>query len=140
MTINSANDLGKMLKQRRVLLPMTLQELSRAADVSPSHLGRVERGERYPSARVLRKIAEPLGLSESELFTLAGFLTAKPSTAAEGKAQLGRLDPYVAAMLSQEPVEIQRAVVGILSVIKIVAKSLCTREKGDADKRITGEN
>ena len=117
-----SNDLGKILKQRRVMVPLTLQELARASGVSASHLGRIERGERYPSAHILRKIAQPLGSSESELFTLAGYLSPQPSTEAESKAQLGQLDPYVASVLSQEPVEVQRAVINILSVMKSIAK------------------
>ncbi|GAI09680.1 unnamed protein product, partial [marine sediment metagenome] len=35
---------------------------------------------------------------------------------------LGRLDPYVGRILSQEPVEVQRTVIGILSILKSIAK------------------
>jgi len=122
MTANNRNDLGKILKQRRVVIPLTLQELARAAGVSPSHLGRIERGNRFPSARILRKIAKPLGFDENELFGLAGYLT-QPSTEAETPS-VGRLDPYVAAVLSQEPLDVQRAVVTILSILKSMARSV----------------
>ncbi len=37
-----------------------------------------------------------------------------------------RLDPYVAGVLSQEPVEVQRAAVAILSVLKGIARGLLT--------------
>jgi len=104
------------------MVPLTLHELGVASGVSASHLGRIERGERFPSARILRKIAQPLGSSESELLTLAGYLSPQPSQAAAEKASGGQLDPYVAAVLSQEPVEMQRAVVTILSVLKTMAK------------------
>jgi len=117
-----SNDLGKILKQRRVMVPLTLQELATAAGVSASHLGRIERGERFPSGSVLRKIAKPLDFGESELFALAGYLSPQPSSEAESGARLGQLDPYVAAVLSQEPVEIQRAAVSILSVMKSMAR------------------
>ena|GEM_PF-548529 len=116
-----SNDLGKILKQRRGMIPLTLQELAQASGVSPSHLGRIEKGGRFPSARILRKIAKPLGFAESELFALAGYLA--PEAGVEGeKPSEGRLDPYVATVLSQEPVDVQRAVVTILSVIKSMAK------------------
>jgi len=115
------NDLGKLLKQRRLMIPMTLQELSAATGVSPSHLGRIERGDRLPSAHILRKIAEPLGFGEDELFTLAGFLSPRRAEEVE-RPSGGQLDPCVAAMLSQEPVETQRAVVAILSVLKSMAR------------------
>ena len=113
--------LSEILKQRRVTIPLTLQELANASGVSPSYLGRIERGERFPSARILRKIAKPLNFDEDELFTLAGYLSKQPST---GVDSLGgrRRDPYVAAVLSQEPVEIQRAVVTILSVMKSMTR------------------
>ena len=103
------------------MIPLTLQELARASGVSASHLGRIERGERFPSARILRKIAQPLGTSESELLTLAGYLSPQPATEAETPS-VGQLDPYVAAVLSQEPMEVQRAVVTILSVLKSMAR------------------
>jgi len=92
MTENKRDDLGKMLKQRRLMIPLTLQKLASAAGVSASHLGRIERGERFPSAWILRKIVKPLGLGEDELFASAGFLSPKPSGEAE-KAGWGRLDP-----------------------------------------------
>ncbi|MFC1908547.1 helix-turn-helix domain-containing protein [Chloroflexota bacterium] len=123
------HNLGKILKQQRMTIPMTLQELASVSEVSSSHLGRIERGERFPSARILRKIARPLGFNEDELFTLAGFLSPlTPGVADERPDYFGRqLDPYVAKMLSEEPIEIQRAVIGILTMLKSVSKSV-TRE------------
>jgi len=118
-----SNDLAKILKQRRVMVPLTLQELAATSGVSASHLGRIERGERFPSAHTLRKIAKPLGSEESELLTLANYLSPQPSSeTAEPSGR--RLDPYVAAVLSQEPVEVQRAVIAILSVLKTMAKGI----------------
>ncbi len=121
------SNLGKILKQQRITIPLTLQELASTSGVSSSHLGRIERGERFPSARILRKIARPLGFDEDELFTLAGFLSPQtPGIAEEAGAQYKRkqLDPYVAKILAEEPVEIQRAVIGILTMLKSVAKGI----------------
>ena len=120
------NNLGKILKQQRVTLPLTLRELSAMSGVSASHLGRIERGERFPSGSVLRKIARPLGFEEDELFTLAGYLSPHPSGVGEGHPPYsgGELDPYVARMLAQEPVDVQRAVIGILSILSSIAKSM----------------
>lgn len=116
--INNRNDFVKMLKQKRVMAELTLHQLSVASGVSASHLGRIERGERYPSARILRKLAKPLGFEESELFTLADYMT--PPTEVEELP--GRLDPYVAKVLSEEPVEIQRTVIGIITILKSMTK------------------
>jgi len=123
----SNNDLGKIIKQQRITVPLTLQELAEETGVSSSHLGRVERGERFPSARILRKIAKPLGFDEDELFTLAGFLSPQKSGTTEestSRYSSRQLDPYVAKMLSEEPLEIQRSVIGILSLLKSISKGM----------------
>ena len=123
MTGDSRSDLGRVLKQRRVMMPLTLGELAASASVSSSHLGRIERGERFPSAHILRKIAKPLGFEEAELLTLGGFLSPQPSAEVD-RHSAGQVDPYVASVLSQEPVEVQRAVTTILIVMKSMVKSL----------------
>lgn len=107
-------------------MPLTLQELADQAHVSPSHLGRIERGERFPSARILRKIAKPLGFQEDEIFTLAGYLSPQPGSISEEQPGYsgGRLDPYVSKVLSREPIEVQHAVIGILSMLKSIARSM----------------
>ena len=121
------NELGRIINQQRVTIPLTLQELAATSGVSSSHLGRIERGERFPSAHILRKIAKPLGFDEDELFTLAGFLSPHTSGVAEERITAygsQRLDPYVAKMLAEEPVEIQRAVIGILHTLKLIARAV----------------
>jgi transcriptional regulator with XRE-family HTH domain len=123
MTAGNRNDLARILRQQRVMRELTLHQLGEMSGVSSSHLGRIERGERFPSAHILRKIAKPLGLAEGELLTLAGYLSPQPSATVESETRLGRLDPYVATVLSLESVEVQRAVVGILSVLKSIAQA-----------------
>jgi transcriptional regulator with XRE-family HTH domain len=127
MIINNdyRRNLGKIIKQQRQAAGLTLHQLSAASGVSPSHLGRIEKGERFPSAAILQRLAKPLGYNEDELFTLAGYLSPQISPA-NNKSPVGRneLDPYVARVLSQEPVEVQRAVVGILTILKSIASSV----------------
>jgi transcriptional regulator with XRE-family HTH domain len=122
--MSNNNDLGKIIKQQRITTPLTLQELAQKSGVSSSHLGRIERGERFPSARILRKIAKPLGFDEDELFTLAGFLSPPATGVNENSPSYSsrQLDPYVARMLAEETPEIQRSVIGILSLLKSIAK------------------
>ena len=124
--MNDRGNLGVLLKQQRLRIPLTLRELTDLSGVSSSHIGRIERGERFPSASILRRIAKPLGFEEDELFTLAGYLSpTSPGVAEAHPAYSGRqLDPYVAKVLSEEPAEVQRAVIGILSMLKSIAKSL----------------
>lgn len=117
------NKLGRIIRQQRVTIPLTLQKLSAMSGVSPSHLGRIERGERSPSAVILRKIAKPLGFEEDELFRLAGFLSPRENNAREKTVAVG-LDPVVAKMLAEEPRETQRVVISILSILKSIAKGI----------------
>ena len=116
--------LGEILRQRRVMTRLTLKDLSDVTGVSISHLGRIEQGNRFPSARVLHRIAKPLGLGEGELLSLAGYLSADSDTVVESKAQcdITRLDPYVAKVLASEPTAVQFTVIGILAILKFLAK------------------
>ena len=120
------NDLGRLIKQQRLAVSLSLRELSTASGISASHLGRIERGDRFPSARTLRSIARPLGFEENKLFTLAGFLPpASPDDGQENASHpISRLDPDVVKALAAEPVEVQRCVIGIISIIKSLNKSV----------------
>ena len=120
------DNLGEVIRQQRVMMSLTLGELAARSGVSSSHLGRIERRERFPSARILRRIAKPLGFEENELFALAGYLSAHVPSVGEGTPpySAGRLDPYVTSVLSREPVEIQRSVIGLLTILKSIAKSM----------------
>ena len=123
--IESGMNLGRLLRHRRFVVSLTLQALGDVAGVSPSHLARVERGERFPSASILRRIARPLGFSEVELFAAAGFLPIETIDASEDTALASivkRLDPYVASVLAMETVATQRAVIGILGILKDIAR------------------
>jgi transcriptional regulator with XRE-family HTH domain len=133
MDISSRGSLGEVIRQQRVMMALTLQELAAKSGVSASHLGRIERGERYPSARILRRIASPLGLEENELFTYAGYLSPRsPGVAEEGPPYSGgRVDPYVATVLSREPVSVQHAVIGILAILKSVAEGMARGKSAD---------
>lgn len=126
---NKSNDLGRIIKQQRILIPLTLKELANISGVSDSHLGRIERGERFPSARILRKIAKPLGFGEEELLRLAGFLSPVKAGEETKETASGHLDPVVAKMLAEESPETQRAVVGILSILKSIAKGIAKENR-----------
>ncbi len=112
----SRQNLGKVLKQQRQTLRLTLNEVSEASGVSPSHLGRIENGERFPSADILQRISRPLGFGEEELFALAGYLS--PRLHPEDPSPKNQLDPYVERILAQETPEVQKAVLGILTILK----------------------
>jgi len=126
MELQADIGIGKLIKQRRVSIPLTLIELSRTSGVSQSHIGRIERGERLPSAHTLRKIAKPLGFIEEDLFMIAGFISHSSNDVGNAISKVNdnlKIDPFVASVLSKEPVEVQRAVIGILSLLKIIGRT-----------------
>jgi transcriptional regulator with XRE-family HTH domain len=126
-------NIGQIIKQQRQAANLTLNELAASSGVSPSHLGRIEKGERFPSAFILQRIAKPLGFNENEMFTMAGYLS--PTLSGEDNQSAAKkddLDPYVAKVLSQEPIEVQRAVINILTLLKSIASGLSTTK--DAEK------
>ena len=120
MTKNT-NDLGEILKQQRLMIPLTLRKLAALTGISPSYLGRIEKGERFPSASILQRIAKSLGFAESELLALAGYLSSLPNIE---ESSYGQVDPCVSSILSREPLEIQRALIAILSILKSIAKTI----------------
>lgn len=134
MSDNDARiNLGRIIREKRVMSDLSLRQLSETTGVSLAHLARIERGGRFPSAKILRRIAGPLGFEEIELLYQAGFLAHIPP-AAEGKQgvrQVRRVDPDVEMVLSKEPVEVQRTVVAILSILEGLAR--VHRERGNIE-------
>jgi transcriptional regulator with XRE-family HTH domain len=129
------NDLGKVLgtviKRQRVMIPLTLFDLAKLSGVSTSYLARIERGERYPSARVLRQIAKPLGFDEDELFVLAGYLSRDGHTEVTQSSRscyYEGLDPYVARALSQQSIETQRSIIGIINILKSISSNIAEEQ------------
>lgn len=88
--------IGKIIKEQRKGLNLSLNQLSKISGVSVAHLGRIEKGQRVPSPRILQKIAKPLGFDLNELLIMAGYLSPDPSMLAEEerdklRAELHRL-------------------------------------------------
>jgi len=70
---------GAQLRERRFESGMSLRELARRLDVSPSLVSQIETGKIQPSVRTLYAIVSELGLSLDEIFELVG--TAEPAGA-----------------------------------------------------------
>lgn len=66
--------LGDIIHNQRIRLMLSLKQVAEKSDVSISHLNRIENAQRYPSTKILRKIARSLEFDEKELFSLAGYL------------------------------------------------------------------
>jgi transcriptional regulator with XRE-family HTH domain len=63
---------GAQLREKRFEIGMSLRELARRLDVSPSLVSQIETGKIQPSVRTLYAIVSELGLSLDEIFELVG--------------------------------------------------------------------
>lgn len=62
------NELGSQLKAIRLKTGMSLRELARQIDVSPSFVSQIENGKSQPSVSTLYSLAKLLNVSVDELF------------------------------------------------------------------------
>lgn len=72
--------LGAMIRQQRRLADLSLRELAAMTSVSNAYLSQVERGLHQPSIKVVRSIADALGVAPATLLSQAGLLQAPPSS------------------------------------------------------------
>jgi transcriptional regulator with XRE-family HTH domain len=77
--VDKKHNIGRIIREHRKSIPLSLEQLSSVSGVSVSHLGRIETGERVPSPGVLQKIAKPLNFDLMELLVGAGYLSPEPS-------------------------------------------------------------
>ena len=62
--------LGKVIRQERQNRRMTIKDLGDKAGLSEIYVGEIERGQKYPSAKVLESIATALDLGIADLLEL----------------------------------------------------------------------
>jgi transcriptional regulator with XRE-family HTH domain len=62
--------LGRVIRQERQNRRMTIKDLGDKAGLSEIYVGEIERGQKYPSAKVLESIANALDLDLAEFFEL----------------------------------------------------------------------
>ena len=67
-TESAAPSVGAQLRERRFAVGMSLRELARRIDVSPSLVSQIETGKIQPSVRTLIAIVSELGLSVDHIF------------------------------------------------------------------------
>jgi transcriptional regulator with XRE-family HTH domain len=65
-----SNALGHTIKVRRTDVGMSRQQLADASSISYSYLSAIENGAKAPSTKILRVIADRLGLETKELLAL----------------------------------------------------------------------
>ena len=62
---------GQVLKQARQSLGLSQQTLARMLGVRASHVGYLEQGRRRPSLKLLKSLADTLGVDKERLFLLS---------------------------------------------------------------------
>jgi transcriptional regulator with XRE-family HTH domain len=72
---NQLNALGGFIRVQRRLADMSLREMAALTSVSNAYLSQIERGLHQPSLRVLRSIAEALGIAPEDLLRRANILS-----------------------------------------------------------------
>lgn len=90
--MSSKPSIGKIMKEQRNRLSLSLNQLSRLSDVSVAHLGRIEQGQRGASTRTLQKIAKPLGFDLYELLVITGHLSPGASLSSEEQREKLRIE------------------------------------------------
>lgn len=68
MLKNFPMEIGKTIRELREERKLTLEDLAFEADVTPSYISRIERGERRIPNTTLEKIAAALGYTASQLY------------------------------------------------------------------------
>ncbi|MBX5450907.1 helix-turn-helix domain-containing protein [Thermogemmatispora sp.] len=76
--------LGKVIRRERQQRRLTMRELGERAGLSEIYVGEIERGQKYPSARVLESVAAALDLEVAELLELVAAELRGLSEAAHG--------------------------------------------------------
>ena len=62
--------LGRVIRRERQDRQLTIKELGEKADLSEIYVGEIERGQKYPSSKVLESLANALDLDLAELLEL----------------------------------------------------------------------
>jgi transcriptional regulator with XRE-family HTH domain len=86
-----------------------LRDLAALTNVSNPYLSQIERGLHEPSVRVLRQIADALGLSAEALLTSAGLLDEEPRSTSSSVEQAIEADERLTAEQRSSLVSVYRS-------------------------------
>jgi len=117
--------IGHILKTCRKGKGWKLVDLALRSGVSVSYIGRCERDERFPSGRILGKLASSLGISEIELFRLAGYLSSESGYKA---VQLERCIGFWESLLLHNRVFMEPGTIAQIDITLKLLRGLKTKE------------
>ena len=84
--------MGRRLRSLRTARGLTQQALGERADVHYKFIGEVERGERFPSAEILFKLAAAMEIAPRDLLTFEHEVTDRKELLAAIIGKLGKAD------------------------------------------------
>ena len=87
---------GRYLKAQRTVSDLSLRELGRMTNLSNAYLSQLERGLHEPSLRVMRQLAEALGIPLETLLEQTGWSAKEAAETAGGGTEAAiRADPLL---------------------------------------------
>lgn len=101
---DTAKKLGQRIRQYRCDARMSQEELAFKANISPSHLGQIERAVKHPTVDTVEKIAEALDVSVTELFSCGEASRSQPNPTVE------KINALLASMTEDEQKDILRVI------------------------------
>ena len=101
--------LGEWLSTQRKLADLSLRQLAELTDVSSTYLSQVERGLHEPSMRVIKSIADALGIGVEAVLNQVGLVRDK-ATAEETEAAI-KSDPILSATQKEALLAVYRSYV-----------------------------
>ncbi|HLX49210.1 MAG TPA: helix-turn-helix domain-containing protein [Streptosporangiaceae bacterium] len=94
--------LGGFIRMQRRLADMSLREMASLTSVSNAYLSQIERGLHQPSLRVLRSIAQALGIAPEDLLRRANFMAPTEDDVLDAE-QAGPAPPDTEAAIAADP-------------------------------------
>jgi transcriptional regulator with XRE-family HTH domain len=104
---------GSYVRTQRQMANLSLRQLAELAQISNPYLSQLERGMHEPSVRVIRTIADALGIPADEMFERLGIVDEGATDEAPGDAEATELairrDPHLTDEQKQATLAVYRS-------------------------------
>jgi transcriptional regulator with XRE-family HTH domain len=97
----SSDEVPQRLREARERSGLSLRQLARRLDISPSALSQIETGKSRPSVRTLYAVVSELGISLDQLFDHHGAAAAEPGQRTAGTGAVAESDWFPAGSTRQ---------------------------------------
>lgn len=106
--------LGSFIRMQRQLAQLSLREMAAITEISNAYLSQVERDLHQPSLKVMRSIADALGIPAADLLREAGITSSEGDSATTGSTESGHIDTVRAIKTDPQLTQAQReALLGV---------------------------